>query len=592
MLQPNSSPWKAITSSLPDILKTPEKKKHDQTNHQLFSENGSPLPSTFKFTPTKGRKLYPHLNPPDKRLLNSSPSNQEYHSSFNHFNHKHFISGSNNNNMTNNMTNNVTNNNDVDESYMVKDNTSFISAMDTLGKQLFSSNISNKVMNEFSSRYEKVREETISNVQEINNTTTNEQLNNNRRNSGRFSLTHRNRFNRMESIAFHYAAKRSKENGSNINNMSSSPNKISDDYDGGDTNNNNNDNDVMMVDNNNNSRIYRKLVPAVDSIALNDNTTLTPSDKRAYLKPPESASKRLRLDEQHKYKEIDSSPTKSLSEREQLKHIYSPQLENENHYFKNIKPLYAPKLKPKNDIDTNIQLNPIESSPTKIEVSPTSNQVHDYNNTDNTNIPSYLQPTKSSLRKSNSNRQLSPSKSTKSLSSVLSDNLNTPVLKPQDSYITHTNGLSKSPSISPARSKSPSRNSSPISKISPSRAFSNLNKILNTPPTSASNENFNSKKSKEDEQQYIKTKIPRSKTLGQVDQHSSTIVRSKTANITQIKSQIPTHSHSSNNIRTLSGSSSIPRLAKLANVESRFRQASKHNLNNPNNNEKTPKPWR
>lgn len=495
MLQPNSSPWKRISSTLRSSdYYSPTKKTPEKCQQKAeLSANGSPLPSTFRFTPTKGKKLYPHLNPPDRRLLpNSSPSYSD--------------------------------NNDHDESYMVKDNTSFLSAMDTLGKQLFSSNISNKVVNEFSSRYEKVREESISTVQELNNRTTNEQLN--RRASGRFSSTHRNRFNRMESIAFHYAAKRSQklENEKNENEITNSGAKKE------------------------NHNVQRKFVPATETIEITQYSTLTPGDKRFNSKPLESASKRLRL-EGNKFKEIDldSSPTKSLYEREQLKNIYST-----------------------------------HSSATRDSSS---------SHPGVSNIPSYLQPTKASLRKSNSSSQISPSKSSKSLFNALGDQLKTPVLRPQDASL--KKGLSKSPSFSQPNPLpgATSQNSSPMQKISPSRACSNLNKLLNTPPPLEAQENrplevpqLKSTTNSHANVNSLHTKIPRSRTLGPIYNDSTFIPSSKTSKISTSKSHVS--SVSVNNLRSLSGSSSIPRLARLANAESRVGLASKHER------EKPLKPWR
>ena len=484
MVQPNSSPWKRISSTLKSsdyhfpIKRTPEKCQQKQE----LSVNGSPLPSTFRFTPTKGKKLYPHLNPPDRRLLpNSSPS--------------------------------FSDNNDHDESYMVKDNTSFLSAMDTLGKQLFSSNISNKVVNEFSSRYEKVREESINTVQELNNKTTNEQLN--RRASGRFSSTHRNRFNRMESIAFHYAAKRSQK----------SENEKTE-----------------------NEKVQRKLVPSAETIEMTENSILTPGDKRFNAKPLESASKRLRL-EGNKFKEIDidSSPTKSFHEKKRLKNIYSS---------------HSSAIR--------------DSSSSHASAS---------------NIPSYLQPTKASLRKSNSNNQISPSKSSRSISNALGDQLQTPVLRPQVAYTSE--GLSKPPSFSQTSplSSATSQKSSPMQKISPSRACSNLNKLLNTHPPLEAQENrpleiphLKATTSNHANVNSLHTKIPRSRTLGPIYNESTSLPSSKASRISTSKSQIS--SVSVNNLRSLSGSSSIPRLARLANAESCVGLASKHEK------EKPLKPWR
>lgn len=479
MLQPNSSPWKLSMTSQP-ILKTPEKKQLE------LSTNGSPLPSSFRFTPTKGKKLYPHLNPPERHLssnINSSPSYGDH-----------------------------------DESYMIKDNQSFVNAMDTLQTQLFSSNISNKVMNEFSSRYDKVREDTIHTIQEYNSKTTNEELS--RRASGRFSSSHKNRFNRMESIAFHYAAKRTEKK------------------------------EKEKLDTKNDSQ--RKLIQNNDDLFLNDDISLTPGDKRFGLQMWESASKRLRLGE-NKFKEIDSSPTKSLHEKEQLKNMYSSQ---------------------KKHVQNNS--NNTHSTQTVQKVSTT-------NNVKSSNVPSYLQPTKASLQKSNSSKQISPSKSSRSLHRGLADDATTPILRPIEN--SSRKSISKSPSLSPTRSIT--LNSSPVSNISPSRAYSNLNKLLNTPQNSSHEKEIS--KETPTVSEIPKTKLPRSRTLGPIHNNDQTsLPRSKTSLLGQ-NSQHLRNSTSMNasGFRSISGSSSIPRLARLATAENRAKQVSRHE-----ETEKSLKPWR
>lgn len=467
----NSSPWKAITNNIYQAInKTPERKSQPP---QTLSINGSPLPQTFKFTPTKGKKLYPHLNPPDQMTpqnLESSPVQ------------------------------------DINESYLNKDNQSFINAMDTLQMQLFSSNISTKVMNDFSSRYEKVREENINTIQELNNSTTNDQLN--RRASGRFSSVHRNRFNRMESIAFHYAAKRSEKA----------------------------EREEKEKMEQNTNHIERKLVQTKNSDV--DSNMATPGDKRYDFKQLESASKRLKIDAQN-FKEIDSSPTKSYTEREQLKSLYSG---NTSHH----------------------QL-------------PHGGE-----------YPRYLQPTKASLQKSSSSKSLSPVKPSKSQPKGFMELYPTPDLQPQETTIRR--GLTRSPTISPTRKGYDTGNHTP--KISPSKAYSNLNKILTSSPEKLSEQDTDAEQDVESSRipakqaTLLQTRIPRSKTMGSVyDDVNTNIPRSKTLNLSKrsgavpsSKSSIPT-SHSTTthlNPRTISNSSSIPRLVKLANVESRVKLVSKH----------------
>ncbi|GAV29352.1 hypothetical protein PMKS-002834 [Pichia membranifaciens] len=319
----------------------------------------------------------------------------------------------------------------------------------------------------------------------------------------------------MESIAFHYAAKRSQK---------------------------------LENEKNENEKVQRKLVSSTETTEMTEISTLTPGDKRFNAKSLESASKRLRL-EGNKFKEIDidSSPTKSFHEKEQLKNIYS-------------------------------------SHPSATRDSCSSH-------TNASNIPSYLQPTKASLRKSNSNDQISPSKSSRSLSNALGDQLQTPVLRPQVAYISE--GLSKSPSFSRPSplSRATSHNSSPMQKISPSRACSNLNKLLNTPPPLEAQENrplevpnLKATTSNYANVNSLHTKIPRSRTLGPIYNESTSLPSSKASRVSTGKSHIS--SVSVNNLRSLSGSSSIPRLARLANAESRVGLASKHEK------EKPLKPWR
>lgn len=446
MMQTNSSPWRSLTSTLCQVInKTPEKKSKPELN----SVSGSPLPNTFKFTPTKGKKIYPTLNPPNEQrtsrrlTLNSSP----FH------------------------------NQDINESYLNKDNLSFVNAMDTLQTKMFSSNISNKVLNEFSSRYEKVRDEKINNVVELNNTTTNEELN--RRRSDRFSANHRNRFNRMESIAFHYAAMR-KERKDSVQRKLVSDNDISN-YD--------HDNDIIGEDENENIHL------------------MTPGDKRLNLNAVESATKRMKLDEELNFKEItklDSSPIKNSNQRENLKKLYQGRLRQERELS-----------------------NPIEP--------------------ERYTVPSYLQPTKASIQRSTSSRSISPSKSTTSLKLK---NHTIPNLQPQQQQELPKSKLSRSPSISPTRS---------LSKLSPSRACSNLNKILTSSPVKTELE---SEPEIEQILEEPRTRIPRSKTIN--------TMRDGNQRVNEIPSLLP-RSNTSGSLRnnTITSSSSIPRLAHLTNVESK-----------------------
>lgn len=449
MMQTNSSPWKSLTTSICQVInKTPEKKM--KTDH-LPIISKSPLPNTFKFTPTKGKKIYPTLKPPDQRTsrhltLNSSPVQ----------------------------------NLESNESYINKENQSFVNAMDSLQTQMFSSNISNKVLNEFSSRYEKVRDERINNIVELNNNTTNEELN--KRASDRYSLTHRNRFNRMESIAFHYAAMR-KERKESIQK------KLT------------NDAEILT------SEVDTEFEEAQMQMLT------TPGDKRVNLKALESASKRMKLDDELNFKEItvlDSSPTKSINQKENLKNLYKSRINQQQA-----------------NIETNIG-----------------------------KIPGYLQPTKASIQKSTSSKSISPSKSTASLK-LNNSMYPTPDLHPQEP--THLamkpqsqsqSKLTRSPSVSPTRS---------LSKISPSKAYSNLNKILTSSPQKMEVDEV--KINRLDDEFKNPTRIPRSKTIS----------NSKHQDIRNHEPSLLPRSSTSGSLRnhSMSTSSSIPRLAHLTNVESK-----------------------
>ncbi|ODV87050.1 hypothetical protein CANARDRAFT_84752 [[Candida] arabinofermentans NRRL YB-2248] len=137
---------------------------------QQNAQNRSTPSSSFKFTPTNGRRLYPSLKSP----CSISHSQQDEA--------------------------------DYDMSYQDKENTSFVHEMDHLEQRLFSQKLTTSVLSEYNDRYEKVRLEKLMDIQKMNNTTTNQDLN--RRASGRFTSSHKNKFNRMESISSHYAARR------------------------------------------------------------------------------------------------------------------------------------------------------------------------------------------------------------------------------------------------------------------------------------------------------------------------------------------------------------------------------------------------
>ena len=461
-------------------MRTPEKKKNGD-DYENTSLNGSPLPNSFKFTPTKNTKLYPHLNPPNDICvkLRSSPIQS-----------------------------------DSNESYIQKDNQSFINAMDSLQRDLFSSNITSKVLNEFSSRYESVREEKILNIQEFNNTVTNDELN--RRASERFSGSHRTRFNRMESIAFHYAARRNEQQ-QQQQQQSRTP-------------------DEKVID--------RKIIETDEDMVLSDYH-LTPGDKRLTSKTLESATKRLKIDEL-KFVEIDDSPTKTQTEKEKLKDVYQQrhQQQYEEQHFQLQQQLRQQHLQQQQKQQQKQQHKQQHKHHHQYQESKHQLQQAEKS------IPSYLQPTKSSIQRSSSSKSISPSKSSKSINQLKES---TPSLKPAEK---HT-GLSKSPSISPSKQHTP--------KLSPSRAYSNLNKILTSSPEKLSSP------TKEEKPKTPITRIPRSKTSGSMNLPSHNISNSKLKGESNTKTNPTAKSKSYNNLKSISTSSSIPRLARLVTAEARLK---------------------
>ncbi|GMM27563.1 hypothetical protein DAMA08_002790 [Martiniozyma asiatica (nom. inval.)] len=387
VLLPNSSPWKNMQT-------TPEKKSNRDT-----TVKSSPSANTFSFTPSRGGRLYPLIDPPViSTELNSSP---------------------------------VMNDSIMEESYIQRENQSFVSAMDTLQEKMFSSNISNKVLNEFQGRYNEVRDENIVNLENFNNSTTNEELN--RRASGRYSKDHKSRFSKMESISLHYAAKRADQKSKIKSNLTPRRTLIS----GG------------IV----NGEIGQSEI----------------GDKRLQNKLLESASKRLKM-LSGRYKEINSSPTKQINSSptkplEQKKEL-------KKHYQN------ADTLK---DISLNARnvLPPCEN-----DASSTPLVVKEFKEK---RLPSYLMPTKASLQKSASNKQISPSKSIPNLKAAqvkqIVHSKSIPNLNRQQDKQIKSN-LKLSPSklslSSILNSKIPQAPSSSSifkspSKISPSKASSNLN---------------------------------------------------------------------------------------------------------------------
>lgn len=338
------------------LLSTPKK------NHGNTKKITTPSSSSFKFTQTNGRSLYPTLVP------SSSPdsgdcSMRKQDSSFEE---------------------GVSN-----RSYCNKENESFVEELDHLQKKLFSSTLTTNVMNEFNDRYKQVRRESIANIQRLNKTTSNDELT--KRNSWRLSgKRHSAHFNRMESINTHYAALRAKRE--DHKNETSTP-----------------------------QRHIIKSSPRVSRIKIKSG------DKRGVLEGLSNASKRFRT-LKGSFKEVVDSPTKEQAEKQHLKEVHLRQFRK------------------------NIPTGGNKNQGTRFR----SLCTHALSSTDHSSrLPSYLMPTKASLQRMKSNKEifrqdsklrsplyhsrLSSSRASSNLHSLLAPPKNNPTI-PKFAHSDHHNG--------------------------------------------------------------------------------------------------------------------------------------------------------
>ncbi|KAH3668805.1 hypothetical protein OGAPHI_002560 [Ogataea philodendri] len=278
-----------------------------KTPPRIRSEMKTSTPSSgaFKFTPTHGKKLYPTivLSPTD---------------------------GS-----------------DSNTSYQEKDNASFTKEMDYLQTKLFSSKLTSSVLTELNDRYQKVRNDNILNIQKLNATSPKPL---NRRPSSRYASDHRGRFNRLESISSHYAARRARQ----------PPTE--------------------------NKQPARKVFEGPEH-----QTRKTPNDKRLGLQDLGSASKRLRvLDGYKEVVESVESPTRPQEEKQKI-------MEQQLNRQRGEQPVLGslPRLQFSRPSSGSVASKPASKPASK--------------------LPSYLQPTKSSIQRSESKPRLNTSESTSHL---------------------------------------------------------------------------------------------------------------------------------------------------------------------------------
>ncbi|KAG7880547.1 hypothetical protein KL937_002109 [Ogataea polymorpha] len=263
-------------------LKTPPRSRSE-------IKTSTPSSTAFRFTPTNGKRLYPSIvvSPKDST--------------------------------------------DCDTSYQDKENPSFTKEMDFLQTKLFSSKLTSSVLNEFNDRYQKVRSENIINIQKLNNTSPKPRS---RRPSTRFNNEHRGRFNRMESISTHYAARRTGR---------------------------------QPVE------ATRKIFEGPEQI-----TRKTPNDKRLGAQDLGSASKRLRVVDG--YKEIVEPAESPTRPPEEKKKIMEQQFGRQRQEKPHLGPL--PQL----------EFSPAPRTATS--------------DLQSSKVPSYLQPTKASIQRSESKQKL------------------------------------------------------------------------------------------------------------------------------------------------------------------------------------------
>ncbi len=342
----------------------------------------TPSSSSFKFTNTNGRQLYPSFTTSSPR----SPSDL------------------NTPKIDDTMTDGV-----CETSYCNKENQSFVDEMEHLQKKLFSSKLSTNVMNEFSHRYQKIRDENIANIEHLNSTTSNDELK--RRASTRYSRAHRSRFNKMESINSHYAAIRAKREQQEAAQRAEAISRLKRQA------------EASVV----RSQPHRSVIETPNNASKFFNGT--PGRKHDAMQKVGSASKRLKTPT-GQFKEVIDTPTRNKEERKSGRSTYFGRLKKTEAYKttykqddllsgyrppqRNSKPLsslnsgFIPKLQ-FSDRHMSVKTStPVKqsfdmcghSSSNEHKGRPTPPLSAEHR------IPSYLRPTKASLQRAVSNKEL------------------------------------------------------------------------------------------------------------------------------------------------------------------------------------------
>lgn len=357
-------------------LSTPKKSKGKQ------EKIVTPSSSSFKFTNTNGRPLYPSF-------ATSSPgSPSERHTP----------------KIDDTLTDGI-----CETSYCNKENQSFVDEMEHLQKKLFSSKLSTNVMNEFSHRYQKLRDENIANIERLNNTTSNDELK--RRSSTRYSRAHKSRFNKMESISSHYAAIRAKREKQEALRRSEAISRLK-----------RRTNTTAVR-----SRPHRAVLEMPNDDM--ENLNKTPGQKHNAMQKVGSASKRQKTPTGD-FKEVIDTPTRNKQEKEKIRNTrlgrlkkneaykttckqsdsvagYNPPQRNFN-FQPSLKDNLVPKLLFSNKHASARARTPAKSSFER-DVSSFSKEVKTKPTpplSTRHRIPSYLRPTKASLQRAVSNKEL------------------------------------------------------------------------------------------------------------------------------------------------------------------------------------------
>ncbi|QPG76036.1 hypothetical protein FOA43_003422 [Brettanomyces nanus] len=387
---------------------------------------------------------------------------------------------------------------------------SFVSEMEHLQQKMFSSKLTTNVLSEFNDRYQKVRDENIVHIQKMNNNTTNAELN--RRASNRFSKAHRSRFDRMDSIASHYATIRTKQQEQKKTEMQDQSQQQR--------------HKQKQQSKPSPGQLKRYAPSSINRMLIEKDVSYpsmkgtTPGEKRSGLQAISSASKRQKMFDGD-FVEIVESPTKEQAEKERIKKVHILQLKrSEAKMLTASNTLSNESIPQLHFSDTHVNENQLfqrfDCSPVGFSSSTPQRSVHastpkDARRTKPTppiskkhRIPSYLLPTKASLQKIRFNKDLSredeekeirpasrkstlpscsgisPSRACSNLHSLLHNTRSTKI--PSSQTYKDSAGLSSSPSLLfPPHNMPKSRTSSNIPRLAQPKIST-----IHRSPTSAS----------------------------------------------------------------------------------------------------------